>query len=69
MALRDFAGDGLFTAYNDETNWQLAHDLLMPAFTKSAMQRYHGVMLAAVAASCSTVGCRDGEPFDVARRT
>ncbi|MCW2781320.1 MAG: cytochrome [Marmoricola sp.] len=46
-ALRDFAGDGLFTAYNDETNWQLAHDLLLPAFTKSAMQGYHPIMLEA----------------------
>jgi unspecific monooxygenase len=47
VALREFAGDGLFTAYNDEPNWALAHDLLRPAFTKSAMQRYHPVMLAA----------------------
>jgi len=47
VALRDFVGEGLFTAYNDETNWSLAHDLLRPAFTKSAMKRYHPVMLAA----------------------
>ena len=44
-ALRDYAGDGLFTARNDESNWQLAHDLLMPAFTKSAMRSYHPIML------------------------
>ncbi len=44
-ALRDYAGDGLFTAFNDEPNWQLAHDLLMPAFTKKAMQSYHPIML------------------------
>lgn len=48
VALRDFGGDGLFTAYNDEPNWQLAHDLLLPAFTRPAMQRYHGIMLEAV---------------------
>ncbi|TNC50653.1 cytochrome P450 [Mumia zhuanghuii] len=42
--LRGIAGDGLFTAYNEEPNWQLAHDLLVPAFTKQAMQRYHPVM-------------------------
>ena len=47
VALREFAGQGLFTAYNDETNWALAHDLLRPAFTKAAMQRYHPIMLAA----------------------
>ena len=33
-ALRILGGDGLFTAYNDEPNWQKAHDLLMPAFSQ-----------------------------------
>lgn len=47
VALREFAGEGLFTAYNDDTNWALAHDLLRPAFTKAAMQSYHPIMLAA----------------------
>jgi unspecific monooxygenase len=45
VGLREFVGDGLFTAYDHEPNWGLAHDLLMPAFTKAAMQRYHPVML------------------------
>lgn len=44
-ALRDYGGDGLFTAYTTEPNWQLAHDLLMPAFTKPAMRSYHRIML------------------------
>lgn len=48
VALREFAGDGLFTAYSSEPNWRTAHDLLVPAFTKPAMQRYHGIMLEAV---------------------
>ncbi|HPG81030.1 MAG TPA: cytochrome P450 [Piscinibacter sp.] len=30
--IRDFAGDGLFTAYTKEDNWGKAHRLLMPAF-------------------------------------
>ena len=30
--IRDFAGDGLFTARTDEPNWAIAHRLLMPAF-------------------------------------
>lgn len=30
--IRDFAGDGLFTAKTDEPNWATAHRLLMPAF-------------------------------------
>lgn len=43
-ALRVFAGDGLFTAYTDEPNWAVAHDLLVPAFTKPAMRGYHATM-------------------------
>ncbi len=43
-ALRMFAGDGLFTAYDDEPNWRLAHDLLQPAFTRTAMRGYHATM-------------------------
>jgi cytochrome P450 len=41
-------GDGLFTAYNDEANWHRAHNILMPAFTKAAMQNYHDSMTATV---------------------
>ncbi|MDZ4268402.1 MAG: cytochrome P450, partial [Mycobacterium sp.] len=43
-ALRILGGDGLFTAYNDEPNWQKAHDVLMPAFSQQAMRRYHSIM-------------------------
>lgn len=64
VALREFAGEGLFTAYNDETNWALAHDLLRPAFTKAAMQRYHPVMLAAAQELFDTWDARD-TPVDV----
>lgn len=31
-ALRSMAGDGLFTAYNEELNWGIAHRILMPVF-------------------------------------
>lgn len=41
-------GDGLFTAYNDEPNWRKAHNILMPAFTKTAMKNYHERMTATV---------------------
>lgn len=30
--VRNLTGDGLFTAYQGEPAWQLAHRLLMPAF-------------------------------------
>jgi unspecific monooxygenase len=43
--LRTVAGDGLFTAYNDEPNWQLAHGILAPAFSRAAMETYHPLML------------------------
>ncbi|WP_053912773.1 cytochrome P450 [Streptomyces sp. TP-A0875] len=43
--LRPLAGDGLFTAYNDEPNWQTAHDVLAPAFGREAMAGYHPMML------------------------
>lgn len=43
--LRPLAGDGLFTAYNHEPNWQLAHDILAPGFSRAAMESYHPLML------------------------
>ncbi|MFI6299733.1 bifunctional cytochrome P450/NADPH--P450 reductase [Nonomuraea sp. NPDC050790] len=43
--LRPLAGDGLFTAYADEANWRKAHDILLPAFSVSAMRGYHATML------------------------
>jgi cytochrome P450 len=46
--LRTVAGDGLFTAFNDEPNWSKAHNILAPAFTKTAMSSYHASMIATV---------------------
>ncbi|OJH42891.1 cytochrome [Cystobacter ferrugineus] len=43
--IRDFAGDGLFTAMTEEPNWGKAHRLLMPAFGPAAMRNYHDDML------------------------
>ncbi|MFG2722193.1 bifunctional cytochrome P450/NADPH--P450 reductase [Streptomyces sp. NPDC048416] len=43
--VREFAGDGLFTAHNDEPNWAKAHDILMPAFALGSMRTYHPAML------------------------
>ncbi len=42
---RDFAGDGLFTAYSDEANWGRAHRVLIPAFSARAMRGYFPLML------------------------
>ncbi|MEU5122472.1 cytochrome P450 [Streptomyces asoensis] len=43
--LRPVVGDALFTAYNHEPNWQLAHDVLAPGFSREAMAAYHPMML------------------------
>ncbi|POX48822.1 cytochrome P450 [Streptomyces sp. Ru71] len=43
--LRPVVGDALFTAYNHEPNWQLAHDVLAPGFSRDAMAGYHPMML------------------------
>ena len=42
--LRPVVGDALFTAYNHESNWQLAHDVLAPGFSREAMAAYHPMM-------------------------
>ncbi|WP_265444421.1 cytochrome P450 [Flexivirga meconopsidis] len=61
-ALRSIAGDGLFTAYSDEPNWRLAHDLLRPAFTRQAMQRYHDTM---TSVADELIGSWDAQPSGV----
>ena len=67
--MRAFVGDGLVTAYNDEPNWRLAHDLLVPAFTQGAMRRYHPVMVRAsdelLARWDRAAGNPAAEPVDV----
>ena len=43
--IRDFAGDGLFTARSDEPNWAKAHRLLMPAFGPIGMRGMYDRMV------------------------
>jgi cytochrome P450/NADPH-cytochrome P450 reductase len=43
--IRAFAGDGLFTAFEQEPNWGKAHRILMPAFGPMAMRTYFDDML------------------------
>ncbi|MFD2078948.1 cytochrome P450 / NADPH-cytochrome P450 reductase [Actinopolymorpha cephalotaxi] len=43
--VRDFAGDGLFTARSDEPSWGQAHRILMPAFGQRSMKAYFPQML------------------------
>lgn len=44
-SLRAVTGDGLFTAWTDEPNWQKAHSVLLPNFSQQAMHSYHPMML------------------------
>ncbi|TDL30998.1 cytochrome P450 [Jeotgalibacillus sp. S-D1] len=43
--VRAFGGDGLFTSWTHEPNWQKAHNILMPTFSKRAMKGYHSMMI------------------------
>ncbi|GCE49663.1 cytochrome P450/NADPH-cytochrome P450 reductase [Thermosporothrix hazakensis] len=43
--VREFGGDGLFTAMTQEPNWQKAHNILLPNFSQRAMQGYFPMML------------------------
>ncbi|WP_093802298.1 cytochrome P450 [Streptomyces sp. Wb2n-11] len=66
--VREFAGDGLFTAYNDEPNWAKAHEILMPAFALGSMRAYHPAMLKVARRVMARWDRRaaDGSPVDVA---
>ncbi|MFD4565786.1 cytochrome P450 [Streptomyces sp. NPDC058467] len=65
--VREFAADGLFTAYNDEPNWAKAHDILMPAFALGSMRTYHPVMLRVARRLTESWdrGAREGRPVNV----
>jgi cytochrome P450/NADPH-cytochrome P450 reductase len=43
--VRDFLGDGLFTAYPEEENWGKAHRILIPAFGPLAIRKMFSKML------------------------
>ncbi len=43
--VRTFAGDGLFTSFTYEPNWEKAHRILLPSFNQGAMHGYHTMML------------------------
>jgi cytochrome P450 / NADPH-cytochrome P450 reductase len=64
--VRPLAGDGLFTAYHGEPNWQQAHDVLLPGFSYAGIRAYHGAMLDI---NCELIGRWDASvgirPVDV----
>ena len=42
--LRSGVGDGLFTAYEGERNWDIAHRLLLPVFGPTKIKSMYGQM-------------------------
>lgn len=62
--LRAGAGDGLFTAHQDEPNWGKAHRILLPAFGQRAMKGYFDVMLE-VANALADKWTRQGPDADI----
>lgn len=55
---RPLSGDGLFTAYHGEPNWQQAHDVLLPGFSYAGLRNYHAAML--------DINCKMIERWDAA---
>ncbi|MFF1377413.1 cytochrome P450 [Streptomyces sp. NPDC058308] len=71
--VRGIAGDGLFTAYDDEPNWAKAHDILLPAFAMNSMRTYHPHMLRVARRLIAswdgrfTPGAAESAPVDVSQ--
>jgi len=64
--VRDFSGDGLFTAHGDEPNWAKAHHVLMPAFSARAMRGYFPMMLEVADQLVAKWRMREGQDLWVA---
>ncbi|MGW5688703.1 bifunctional cytochrome P450/NADPH--P450 reductase [Nonomuraea sp. NPDC003754] len=71
--VRDFSGDGLFTARYDEPVWGHAHRILMPAFSQRSMKAYYPQMLEVADQLVASWSRRQGQdlavPDDMTRLT
>ncbi|GAA2294711.1 cytochrome P450 [Nonomuraea roseoviolacea subsp. roseoviolacea] len=63
--VRDFSGDGLFTAELDEPVWGQAHRILMPAFSQRSMKAYYPQMLEIADRLVASWASRQGEDLPV----
>jgi cytochrome P450/NADPH-cytochrome P450 reductase len=63
--LRALAGDGLFTAHQDEPNWGKAHRILVPAFAQRARRAYFDAMLDVADQLVAKWEASGGEPIEV----
>ncbi|MEV0389483.1 cytochrome P450 [Nonomuraea sp. NPDC050643] len=64
--VRDFAGDGLFTAELHEPVWGQAHRILMPAFSQRSMKAYYPQFLEVGEQLVESWAGRQGEDLPVA---
>ncbi|MEV0612656.1 cytochrome P450 [Nonomuraea sp. NPDC050404] len=63
--VRDFGGDGLFTAEPDEPVWGHAHRILMPAFSQRSMKAYYPQFLEVAEQLVESWAGRQGEDLPV----
>ncbi|MEG8179262.1 cytochrome P450 [Nocardia terpenica] len=63
--LREIAGPGLFTAFNNEAAWGASHRVLVRGFRAEAMHGYHSTMMAVVDELLDYWRSRPGEWIDV----
>ncbi|MEO3867806.1 cytochrome P450 [Nonomuraea sp. B12E4] len=63
--VRDFGGDGLFTAELHEPVWGHAHRILMPAFSQRSMKAYYPQMLEVAERLIESWAGRQGEDLPV----
>lgn len=64
--VRAFAGDGLFTSYSNEHNWELAHRILVPAFSPVAIRKMQPLMCDIITQMLMFWEHHAGEPFEAA---
>jgi cytochrome P450/NADPH-cytochrome P450 reductase len=64
VQVRNFAGDGLFTAYAGEHNWTLAHRILIPAFGPIAIKKMQPMMTEIIAQMLVRWETHAGQPFE-----
>lgn len=66
LAVRGFAGDGLFTALQGERSWDVAHRILVPAFGVISVRKMQDQMLDPLGQMLMWWDCHAGEAFEVA---
>lgn len=64
--LRRASGDGLFTAWTHEPNWEKAHNILLPGFAHKAIENYIPIMQKTIDQLLERWTIKEGQYIDVA---